>query len=238
LHLQSGTLLLHYRLVEKLGEGGMGIVWRAVDTTLDREVAVKVLPDVFAGDPDRSARFEREAKVLASLNHPNITTVHSVHQVDGVRFLVMELARGEDLSARLARAPLSLEETLRIARQLAEALEAAHESGVVHQDLKPANITVTDESKVEVLHFGLAKALDPSASGPVSDLSKSPTQVSGGTAAGMIIGTAAYMSPEQARGKAVDRRADIWAFGCVLYEMLARRKAFDGETVTDVLAAG
>jgi serine/threonine-protein kinase len=237
LQLETGTLLLHYRLVEKLGEGGMGIVWRAVDTTLDRDVAVKILPDVFANDPDRSARFEREAKVLASLNHPNITTVHSVHAVGGIRFLVMELAHGEDLAARLARGPLPLDEVLKIARQLAEALEAAHESGVVHRDLKPANITVTEEGKVEVLDFGLAKALDPSASGPIADLSKSPTLASGHTAAGMIIGTAAYMSPEQARGKPVDRRADIWAFGCVLYEMLSRRKAFDGETVTDVLAA-
>jgi serine/threonine-protein kinase len=235
--LQSGASLLHYRLVEKLGEGGMGVVWRALDTTLDRHVAVKVLPDVFASDPDRAARFEREAKVLASLNHPNITTVHSVHHVDGVRFLVMELAHGEDLSARLARGPLPLDEVLKIARQLAEAMEAAHESGVVHRDLKPANVTVTDEGKVEVLDFGLAKALDPSSSGPISDLSKSPTLVSGGTAAGVIIGTAAYMSPEQARGKSVDRRADIWALGCVLYEMLTRKKAFDGETVTDVLAA-
>jgi serine/threonine-protein kinase len=237
LDLRSGTLLLHYKLVEKLGEGGMGVVWRATDTTLDRDVAVKILPDVFADDTDRAARFEREAKVLASLNHPNITTVHSVHKVDSVRFLVMELAHGEDLAARLASGRLPIDEVLPIARQIAEALEAAHESGIVHRDLKPANITVTGDGKVELLDFGLAKALDPSASGVISDLSKSPTLVSGHTAAGMILGTAAYMSPEQARGKPVDRRADIWAFGCVVYEMLAGQKAFDGETVTDVLAA-
>ncbi len=215
----------------------MGVVWRATDTTLDRDVAIKVLPDVFASDPDRAARFEREAKVLASLNHDNITTIHSVHKIDSVRFLVMELAKGEDLATHLARGPLTLDETIHIARQVAEALESAHESGVVHRDLKPANITVTPDGKVELLDFGLAKALDVSVSGSSSDLSKSPTQVSGHTMAGMILGTAAYMSPEQARGKAVDRRADIWAFGCVVYEMLTGKKAFDGETVTDVLAA-
>ena len=215
----------------------MGVVWRAVDTTLDRHVAIKILPDIFAGDPDRAARFEREAKVLASLNHPNITTVHSVHKVDSVRFLVMELAHGVDLAQHVARGPLPVREVLETAVQIAEALESAHESGVIHRDLKPANITVTHDGKVELLDFGLAKALDPAASGPISDLSKSPTQVSGHTAAGMILGTAAYMSPEQARGKPVDRRADIWAFGCVVYEMLTGKKAFDGETVTDVLAA-
>ncbi len=237
MEFRTGTLLLHYRLVEKIGEGGMGVVWRATDTTLDRDVAVKILPDVFANDADRAARFEREAKVLASLNHSNITTLHSVHKVDSVRFLVMELAQGEDLATHLARGRLPVDETVAIARQIADALEAAHESGVVHRDLKPANITVTSDGKVELLDFGLAKALDVSVAGSSSDLSKSPTQVSGHTQAGMILGTAAYMSPEQARGKAVDRRADIWAFGCVVYEMLAGKKAFDGETVTDVLAA-
>jgi serine/threonine-protein kinase len=237
LDLRSGTLLLHYKLVEKLGEGGMGVVWRATDTTLDRDVAVKILPDVFANDPDRAARFEREAKMLASLSHPNITTVHSVHKVDSVRFLVMELAHGEDLAVRLANGRLPMDEVLPVTRQIAEALEAAHENGIVHRDLKPANITVTRDGKVELLDFGLAKALDPSASGVISDLSKSPTVATGHTAAGMILGTAAYMAPEQARGKPVDRRADIWAFGCVVYEMLTGKKAFDGETVTDVLAA-
>jgi serine/threonine-protein kinase len=239
LQLEPGTLLLHYRLVDKVGEGGMGVVWRAIDTTLERQVAIKVLPDVFANDPDRSARFDREARVLASLNHANITTVHSVHVVDSVRFLVMEFAHGESLADRIARGRIPVDDALVIARQIAEAIEAAHESGVVHRDLKPANVTVTDDNKVEVLDFGLAKALDVAASGVASsDLSKSPTLASSGhTAAGLILGTAAYMSPEQARGKSVDRRTDIWAFGCVLYEMLTGRKAFDGETVTDVLAA-
>jgi len=237
LQLEPGTLLLHYRLVAKVGEGGMGVVWSAVDTTLDRQVAIKVLPDVFASDPDRAARFDREAKVLASLNHSNITTVHSVHHVDSVRFLVMEFAHGESLADRIARGRIPLDEALVIARQIALAIEAAHESGVVHRDLKPANITVTDDNKVEVLDFGLAKALDPAGTISGSDLSKSPTLASGHTAAGLILGTAAYMSPEQARGKSVDRRTDIWAFGCVLYEILTGRKAFDGETVTDVLAA-
>jgi serine/threonine-protein kinase len=235
--LEPGTLLLHYRLVAKVGEGGMGVVWSAVDTTLDRQVAIKVLPDVFVNDPDRSARFDREAKVLASLNHTNITTVHSVHHVDGVRFLVMEFAHGENLSDRIARGPMPLEDVLVVAKQIAMAIEAAHESGVVHRDLKPANVTVTEDNKVEVLDFGLAKALDAATGGANSDLSKSPTLASGHTAAGLILGTAAYMSPEQARGKSVDRRTDIWSFGCVLYEMLTGRKAFDGETVTDVLAA-
>ncbi len=191
MEFRAGTELLHYRLVDKLGEGGMGVVWRAVDTTLDRHVAIKILPDVFAGDPDRAARFEREAKVLASLNHPNITTVHSVHKVDSVRFLVMELAQGVDLAQQLSRGALPLRDVLDIARQIAEALESAHETGVIHRDLKPANITVTHDGKVELLDFGLAKALDPAASGPISDLSKSPTLASGHTAAGMILGTAA-----------------------------------------------
>ena len=235
--LEPGTLLLHYRLVAKVGEGGMGVVWSAIDTTLDRQVAIKVLPDVFVNDPDRSARFDREAKVLASLNHTNITTVHSVHHVDGVRFLVMEFAHGESLSDRIARGRMPLEDVLVVAKQIAMAIEAAHESGVVHRDLKPANVTVTEDNNVEVLDFGLAKALDAAAGGVNSDLSKSPTLASGHTAAGLILGTAAYMSPEQARGKSVDRRTDIWSFGCVLYEMLTGRKAFDGETVTDVLAA-
>src|SRR5688572_13779090 len=215
----------------------MGVVWRALDTTLDRHVAVKILPDVFANDPDRSARFDREARVLASLSHPNITTVHSVHHVDSVRFLVMECAHGENLAGRIARGAIPIDETLVIAKQIALAIECAHEGGVVHRDLKPANITVTEDNKVEVLDFGLAKALDPAGTMSGSDLSKSPTLASGHTAAGLILGTAAYMSPEQARGKTVDRRTDIWAFGCVLYEMLTGRKAFDGETVTDVLAA-
>ncbi|HEX5132476.1 MAG TPA: protein kinase [Candidatus Krumholzibacteria bacterium] len=237
MELRAGTSLLHYRLADKLGEGGMGVVWRATDTTLGRDVAIKVLPDIFADDPDRAARFDREARLLASLNHPNIATVHSVHQVDGMRFLAMELVPGVEIAARVADGPLPLDETLDIARQVAEALEAAHESGVIHRDLKPSNVVITPEGRVKVLDFGLAKALDAAPVSGASNLTKSPTITSGGTRAGVILGTAAYMSPEQARGKAVDRRADIWAFGCVLYEMLTGRQAFDGETVTDILAA-
>jgi serine/threonine protein kinase/Tol biopolymer transport system component len=235
--LSPGTALLHYRLVDKLGEGGMGVVWRAQDTSLGREVAIKVLPDVFAEDPERAARFDREARLLASLNHPNIATVHSVHQVDGVRFLAMELVPGVEIAARVAAGPLPQDEALDVARQVAEALEAAHESGVIHRDLKPSNVVITPEGRVKVLDFGLAKALDVSPISGSGNLTQSPTLTSPATQAGVILGTAAYMSPEQARGKAVDRRADIWAFGCVLYEMLCGRQAFEGETVTDILAS-
>ena len=233
--LQPGQMLLHYRLAEKIGEGGMGVVWRALDTTLDRDVAIKILPEAFSTDTDRVARFEREAKVLASLNHPNIASIHGLHEAECLRFLAMELVEGESLAQRLARGPLSLEDTLALAVPIAEALEAAHENGIVHRDLKPANIQVTSDGKVKVLDFGLAKSLDgKSRSGDPGD---SPTVTSDGTVAGVILGTAAYMSPEQARGKPVDKRTDIWAFGCVLYECLAGRRAFNGETITDVLSA-
>ena len=233
--IHAGQMLLHYRLVEKIGEGGMGVVWKAVDTVLDREVAIKILPEAFAVDLDRLARFEREAKVLASLNHPNIASIHGLHHADQLRFLAMELVAGESLAQRLARGPVPLEESLRLAIQIAEALEAAHENGVVHRDLKPANIQIAPDDKVTVLDFGLAKALDvKSLSG---DPENSPTVTSNGTVAGVILGTAAYMSPEQARGKPVDKRTDVWAFGCVLYECLAGRPAFNGETLTDVLSA-
>ena len=234
--IEPGQTLLHYRVVEKLGEGGMGQVWKAVDTSLDRAVALKVLPDVFAADAERAARFEQEARLLASLSHPGIAALYSVHAHEGTRFLAMELVEGEDLARRLARGPLALEDTLAIAVQIAEALEAAHDRGVIHRDLKPANIVLTPVGKVKVLDFGLAKALAQDASGR-SDPSLSPTMTSAGTTAGMILGTAGYMSPEQARGKPVDRRADVWAFGCILYEMLTGRRAFDGETVTDTLAS-
>jgi len=228
-------MLLHYRLAEKIGEGGMGVVWRALDTTLDRDVAIKILPEAFSTDTDRVARFEREAKVLASLNHPNIASIHGLHEAERLRFLAMELVRGESLAQRLARGPLALEDTLGLAVPIAEALEAAHENGIVHRDLKPANIQVASDGRVKVLDFGLAKALDvASVSGDPGD---SPTVTSDGTVAGVILGTAAYMSPEQAQGKPVDKRTDIWAFGCVLYECLAGRSAFDGETITDVLSA-
>ena len=227
-----------YEITAPLGAGGMGEVFRARDTKLDREVAIKVLPAEVARDEERLARFRREAHLLAALNHPNIAAIHGLDEADGKPFLVLELVPGEDLAQRLKRGPIPLDEALPIARQIAEALEEAHEKGIVHRDLKPANVKVTPDGKVKVLDFGLAKAWSGDA-GPGSspDLSQSPTLAHTGTAAGLILGTAAYMSPEQARGKAVDRRADIWAFGVVLFEMLTGKALFAGETVTDVLAA-
>jgi len=235
--LGPGSTLLHYRLIEPIGEGGMGVVWRATDTTLGRDVALKLMLDVFASDAERLARFEREARTLASLSHPNVAAVHGLHEADGVRFLVMELVDGEDLAERLARGPMPLEEALPAARQIAEGLEAAHARGIVHRDLKPANVKLTEGGRVKVLDFGLAKPTDIFATGSGTSPTMSPTITSGGTAAGTILGTAAYMSPEQARGKTVDQRTDVWAFGCLLYEMLTGRRAFFGETVSDTLAA-
>ena len=214
----------------------MGAVWKAMDTTLDRAVAIKVLPETFAADPERLARFEREAKLLASVNHTNIATIHGLHEAGGTRFLAMEIVDGEDLAERLSRGPVSVEEALGLARQIANALAAAHTSGVIHRDLKPANIRITSKGVVKVLDFGLAKALESSATAGSSP-SASPTMTSARTEAGMILGTAAYMSPEQARGHVADRRADVWAFGCVLYEMLTGRQVFSGATVSDLLAA-
>jgi len=235
--LAPGQQLSHYRLVAQIGEGGMGVVWRATDTTLGRDVAIKVLPEAFAQDPERMARFEREARTLASLNHPRIASIFGVGSADGVRFLVMELVEGEDLAQRIARGPLPVAEAVEIAYQVTEALEAAHEKGIVHRDLKPANLKLTGAGQVKVLDFGLAKALHPeSAAVSGSLLSQSPTLTSPMTSAHVILGTAAYMSPEQARGKNVDRRADIWAFGCVIYECLTGRRAFAGETVSDTIA--
>jgi len=239
-----GTELAHYRITEKLGAGGMGEVWRAEDTKLGREVALKVLPEEFAKDPERMARFEREAKVLASLNHPNIATLYGLESVaSGTEtetgaetvFLAMELVEGEDLSERIKRGPVPVEEAVAIALQIAEALEAAHEQGIVHRDLKPANIKLRQDGTVKVLDFGLAKAWDQE--GPDPGLSLSPTVTTHATAAGLILGTAAYMSPEQAAGTPADRRADIWSFGVVLWEMLSGRKLFEGETVSHVLAS-
>src|SRR6187401_3581290 len=223
----------------------MGQVYRGRDTRLNRDVALKVLPDLFAGDADRLARFTREAQTLASLNHPNIAHIHGLEESGAVRALVMELVEGEDLSQRIARGAIPIDEALPIAKQVSEALEAAHEQGIIHRDLKPANIKVRSDGTVKVLDFGLAKAMEPTGAMSPS-MSMSPTITTPAmTQAGMILGTAAYMSPEQARGKTVDKRADIWAFGCVLYEMLTGTRPFglatgsgqDGETVTDVIAA-
>ena len=236
--LRPGQTLSQYRLVEQIGEGGMGVVWRAVDTTLDRQVAIKILPQQFVGDPERLSRFEREAKLLASLHNPGIASIYGLHESGGVRFLAMELAEGEDLSRRLSRGPIPADEAFEVARQIAAALEAAHDSGVIHRDLKPANVQIAPSGEVKLLDFGLAKAFDPITSGgPGTDPSLSPTLTSAGTAVGVILGTAAYMSPEQARGQAVDKRADIWGFGCVLFEMLAGKPVFAGDTVSDTLAA-
>lgn len=227
---------MHYRLVEQIGEGGMGVVWRATDTSLGRDVAIKVLPAAFSGDPERLVRFEREAKLLASLSHPNIAAVYGLHVAEGVRFLAMELVKGEDLATRIARGPLPVEESLTVARQIAEGLEAAHENGVIHRDLKPANIRLATDGTVKILDFGLAKAFDLAPASGQSQSGLSPTVTSAGTVMGLILGTAAYMSPEQARGQLVDRRTDIWSFGCVLYEMLTGARPFDGETVSDSIA--
>ena len=234
--LAPGTRLGSYQIVAPLGVGGMGEVYRARDTTLNRDVAIKVLPAAVASDPDRLARFTREAQTLAALNHPNIAAIFGVEASSGVRALVMELVEGEDLSLLIARGALPLDEALPIARQIADALEAAHEQGIVHRDLKPANVKVRTDGTAKVLDFGLAKALDPAGTSSNSAMN-SPTLTAHATELGVILGTAAYMAPEQARGKAVDRRADIWAFGVVLYEMLTGRRMFEGDHTSDVLAA-
>jgi len=211
-----GSMLGPYEITAKLGEGGMGVVYRATDTRLERQVAIKVLPPEFVGDHERLARFEREAKVLAQLNHPNIAAIHGLEEADGVRALVMELVEGPTLAERLDQGALSLEDTLSIARQIAEALEEAHEKGVIHRDLKPQNVKAPNEGKVKVLDFGVAKAMGPAIASDdpsASQLAASPTLTLRATLQGVILGTAAYMSPEQAKGVAVDKRADIWAFG-------------------------
>jgi serine/threonine protein kinase/Tol biopolymer transport system component len=234
--LTSGTRLGAYEILSAIGAGGMGEVYRARDTKLGRDVAIKVLPEAFAHDADRLSRFQREAKMLASLNHPNIATIHGLEQSGGTSYLVMELVSGDTLQERVKRdGPLPIDEALAIAKQIAEALEAAHEKGIIHRDLKPANVKLTPEGKVKVLDFGLAKAFAGDSAN--DDPSNSPTLSAAATMQGTILGTAAYMSPEQARAKAVDKRTDIWAFGCVLYELLAGRQAFQGETTTEILAA-
>jgi Tol biopolymer transport system component len=231
-----GETLSHYRVTQKIGAGGMGEVYQATDSILHREVAIKVLPAALANDPERMARFEREAQVLASVTHPAIAAVYGLEQSGGHRALVMELVEGEDLSDRLRRGPLPLEEGLRIARQIAEALEAAHERGIVHRDLKPANVKVTPDGHVKVLDFGLAKALEASPVSPIAGEGLTNTLSAANTRAGVILGTAAYMSPEQASGAVVDKRADVWSFGVVLFEMLSNRRLFEGETATHTLA--
>jgi eukaryotic-like serine/threonine-protein kinase len=234
--LAAGTRLGAYEIAGALGSGGMGDVYRARDTRLNRVVAIKVLSDLFAGDRDRLARFEREAQLLAALNHARIATIYGLEETNGVRALAMELVEGPTLAERLTAGPIGASEALELARNLAEGLEYAHERGIIHRDLKPSNIKITPDGSIKILDFGLAKALDTKASG--TNLANSPTISVAGTQAGVLLGTAAaYMSPEQARGLPVDRRADIWAFGCVVYEMLTGQQPFPGATLTDVLAA-
>jgi len=234
--LTAGTRLGTYEIVAPLGVGGMGEVYRARDTRLERSVAIKSLPAEFAQDPERLSRFEREAKLLASLSHPNIAGIYGLEEVDGARYLVLEFVEGETLADRLARGPLPLHETVEVAMQIAAGVEAAHENGVVHRDLKPGNVMLTASGEVKVLDFGLAKAGMAEQSESQLNLSASPTMTSAATQDGVILGTAAYMSPEQARGRVVDKRTDIWSFGCVLYECLTGRQAFEGETVSDLIA--
>ena len=229
-----GTTINHYKVTEKIGQGGMGEVYRATDTKLDRDVALKVLPEAFAQDEQRMARFAREAKVLASLNHPNIASIYGLEEADGKQALVLELVEGEDLADRIRRGAIPLGESLKIALQITEALEAAHEKGIIHRDLKPANVKITPEGVVKVLDFGLAKAMEEDV--VLEDISQSPTISQLATKAGIILGTAAYMSPEQAKGKPVDKRADVWAFGAVLYEMLTGQKPFAGGDISTTLA--
>jgi len=234
--LASGIKLGSYELVAQIGAGGMGEVYEARDTKLGRNVAIKVLPEAFSHDAERLARFQREAKLLAALNHPNIATIHGLEHSNGTHFLIMELVGGETLAERIKReGAVPVEEALAICKQIAEALEAAHEKGIIHRDLKPANVKVTPEGKVKVLDFGLAKAFAGESAD--SNPAESPTLSVAATMHGVILGTAAYMSPEQARGKAVDKRTDIWAFGCVLYELLTGKQAFAGDDITDILAA-
>ncbi len=233
-HRLIGKTLAHYDVIALLGRGGMGEVFRARDTKLDRDVAIKLLPPQFSQDPERLARFEREARTLASVQHPNVASIYGFEHVAEHRFLVMELAEGEDLSTRLSRGAIDTTEALRIARQIALGLAAAHDKGIIHRDLKPANVMLGSDGKVKLLDFGLARAYENS--GTAEDLANSPTITSAMTQAGVILGTAAYMSPEQARGRPIDRRSDVWALGAVLFEMLTAKKPFDGEVISDVIA--
>src|SRR5262245_38436123 len=234
--LAPGTRLGAYEITAPIGAGGMGEVYQATDTNLKRSVAMKVLPEAVAADRDRLARFQREAEVLATLNHSNIAAIYGLERSDGVTALVMEMVEGPTLADRIAYGPIPVDEALSIARQIAEALESAHEHGIIHRDLKPANIKLRDEGTVKVLDFGLAKAVEPAVA--AMNVSRSPTITSPAmmTGVGVLLGTAAYMAPEQARGRPVDKRADIWAFGCVLYEMLTGQRPFGGEDVTVTLS--
>ena len=230
-----GKTISHYKVLEKIGEGGMGEVYRATDTKLNRDVALKILPQQFASDSQRMGRFQREAEVLASLDHPNIGQIYGIEEAGQTKALVLQLIEGPTLAERIAQGPIPVEEALKIGLQMAEGLEAAHDKGVIHRDLKPANIKITPEGQVKILDFGLAKALEGETP-PDSSLSQSPTLTAAATQAGVILGTAAYMSPEQARGETTDKKVDVWAFGCVLFEMLTSRATFGGKTVSDVLA--
>ena len=233
--LNVGSRLGHYAVTALIGEGGMGQVYQATDTKLNRQVALKILPEAFATDPDRLARFQREAQVLASLNHPNIAAIHGIEESDDTRALVLELVEGPTLSDRIRQGPIPLDEALRIARQIAEGLEAAHDVGVIHRDLKPANIKVRNDGTVKVLDFGLAKVLR--GEGDDVALAERTTVVGADTRYGVVLGTTAYMSPEQTRGKPVDKRTDVWSFGCVLYAVLTGRGAFARQTDPDTVAA-
>ena len=234
--LNVGSRLGHYDVTALIGEGGMGQVYQATDTKLRRDVALKVLPQAFTDDPDRLARFEREATVLASLNHPNIGHIYGLEEAEGQKALVLELVEGPTLADRIKQGSIPVDEALPIAKQIAEALEAAHEQGIIHRDLKPANIKVKDDGTVKVLDFGLAKAFQPDASDVSASMSPTISLTAAATQMGMVIGTAAYMAPEQASSKAVDKRADVWAFGVVLYEMLTGTRPFVGDDVSKTLA--
>src|SRR5687767_2394883 len=236
--LAPGTRIGGYEIVALVGAGGMGEVYRARDARLGRDVAIKVVSPEIAADADGLMRFDREARMLASLNHPNIAAIYGVEDSAGFPALILEFVDGDTLADRIARGSIPVADAVSYARQVAEALDTAHEAGIVHRDLKPGNIKITEDGRVKVLDFGLAKAIAAAiAPDPAIDPAHSPTVTVHGTRGGVILGTAAYMSPEQARGKPIDKRTDIWAFGCVLYEMLTGRRPFDGETTSDVIAA-
>jgi len=229
--------LSQYGIQEEIGSGGMGVVYRGLDKRLGRQVAIKVLPESCAHDPERRARFEREARLLASLDHPNIGGIYGIEEFEGNCYLILEFVPGQDLAQRLKTGPVPVEEALEIARQVAAGLEAAHERGIIDRDIKPANIKITPEKKVKVLDFGLGKSSQMETAAATADASNSPTVTVVDSTRSVILGTAAYMSPEQARGKVINQRTDIWSFGCVLYEMLTGRRAFRGETTSDFIAA-